>query len=100
MTKKETLRAWLNEQPCKYSSTSNFHLGYGDGWNWVRDTLKPAITKNAMFLTALDFAFAEIERFMKERKNKEKKEGNALYTIGFMDGVEDSTKAIKRRLKN
>lgn len=50
MTKKEILTQWLNEPKVRYGSNSNFTLGYGDGWDWVKETLRPAITKNAMFL--------------------------------------------------
>lgn len=50
MTKKEILKQWLDEPKVRYCGKSNFTLGYGDGWDWVKDTLRPTITKNAMFL--------------------------------------------------
>ena len=49
MTKKEILKQWLDEPKVRYGSNSNFTLGYGDGWDWCKDTLRPTITKNAMF---------------------------------------------------
>lgn len=54
MTKKEILKQWLDEPKVKYCGSSNFTLGYGDGWDWVKDTLRPAISKNAMFLRFLE----------------------------------------------
>lgn len=54
MTKKEILKQWLDEPKVKYCGNSNFTLGYGDGWDWVKDTLRPAISKNAMFLRFLE----------------------------------------------
>lgn len=37
MTKKEILKQWLDEPKVRYGSNSNFTLGYGDGWDWVKD---------------------------------------------------------------
>ena len=39
MTKKEILKQWLEEPKVKYCSNSNFTLGYGDGWDWVKNVL-------------------------------------------------------------
>jgi len=64
MTKKEILKQWLDEPKVKYCGNSNFTLGYGDGWDWVKDTLRPAISKNAMFLRFLEHGFCEIEEFL------------------------------------
>lgn len=50
--------AWLNEPKAVFGSKSNICLGYGDGWDWVKDTLRPTTTKNAMFLRALEIAFS------------------------------------------
>lgn len=54
MTKKEIIKQWLDEPKVRYCNNSNFTLGYGDGWDWVKDVLRPAITKNAMFLRFLE----------------------------------------------
>lgn len=102
MTKKEILKRWLKEPRVKYGSKSNFVLGYGDGWEWVNDTLRPASTKNATFLSALKFVLAEIDKFLKENGGKRKltPEECTLYAAGYKDGVADSVKAIRKRLEN
>lgn len=102
MTKKEILKQWLKEPRAKYESKSSFVLGYGDGWEWVKDTLRPAATKNATFLSALKFAFAETDKFLKENSGKRKltPEECTVYAVGFKDGVADSIKAIRKRLEN
>ncbi len=39
MTKKEIIKQWLDEPKVRYCGKSNFTLGYGDGWDWVKDVL-------------------------------------------------------------
>lgn len=101
MTKKETLIAWLNESKAVFGSKSNICLGYGDGWDWVKDTLRPTTTKNAMFLRALEIAFSEIEGFLKEKSDNKnlKEEDFTLYAVGYKDGVKDALAAIKGRFE-
>lgn len=100
MTKKEILRQWLDEPRVKYGGNSNLTLGYGDGWQWVKDTLRPTITKNAMFLKALGYSFGEIERFLKSKSGKRPSEEDCtLYAIGYRDGVRDAMLAIKNRFE-
>lgn len=100
MTKKDILRQWLDEPRVKYGNTSNFTLGYGDGWEWVKDTLRPAITKNAMFLKALGLAFGEVERFLKSKGGKKPSEEECtLFAVGYRDGVRDAMLAIKNRFE-
>lgn len=65
--KKEIIKQWLDEPKVRYCNNSNFTLGYGDGWDWVKDVLRPAITKNAMFLRFLEYGFREIEEFLKSK---------------------------------
>lgn len=36
MTKKEIIKQWLDEPKVRYCGKSNFTLGYGDGWDWVK----------------------------------------------------------------
>ncbi len=99
MTKKDILRAWLDEPEVRYMSKSNICLGYGDGWRWVKDTLRPTLTKNAMFLRALEQSFNAIEMFLKSKSRKEdlQEEDYTLYAIGYKEGVRDAVKAIKER---
>lgn len=101
MTKKDTLIAWLNEPKAVYGSKSNICLGYGDGWDWVKDTLRPTTTKNAMFLRVLEIALSEIERFLKKKSDKKNlsEEDYTLYAIGYKDGVKDALAAIKGRFE-
>ena len=99
MTKKEILKQWLDEQKVKYCGNSNFTLGYGDGWDWVKDTLRPAITKNAMFLRFLEHDFREIEEFLKSKTGKPSEEDCSLYSVGYKDGVKDAMIAIKNRFE-
>ena len=99
MTKKEILKQWLEEPKVKYCSNSNFTLGYGDGWDWVKDTLRPAITKNAMFLRFLEHGIREIEEFLKSKTGKLSEEDCSLYSVGYKDGVKDAMIAIKNRFE-
>lgn len=99
MTKKEILTQWLNEPKVRYGSNLNFTLGYGDGWDWVKETLRPAITKNAMFLRFLEHGFREIEEFLKSKTGKPSEEDCSLYSVGYKDGVNDAMIAIKNRFK-
>lgn len=99
MTKKEILKKWLEEPKVKYGSNSNFTLGYGDGWDWCKDTLRPAITKNAMFLRFLEHGFREIEEFLKSKSEKPSEEDCSLYSVGYKDGVKDAMIAIKNRFE-
>lgn len=99
MTKKEILTQWLNEPKGRYGSNSNFTLGYGDGWDWVKETLRPAITKNAMFLRFLEHGFREIEEFLKSKTGKPSEEDCSLYSVGYKDGVNDAMIAIKNRFE-
>ena len=82
MTKKEILKQWLEEPKVKYCSNSNFTLGYGDGWNWVKNVLRPAITKNAMFLRFLEHGFREIEEFLKSKTGKPSEEDCLYIPLG------------------
>lgn len=100
MTKKEILKQWLEEPKVKYCSKSNFTLGYGDGWARVKDVLRPAITKNAMFLKFLEHVFREIEEFLKSKTGKPSEEDCLLYSVGYKDGVKDAMIAIKNRFEN
>ena len=99
MTKKEIIKQWLDEPKVKYCGSSNFTLGYGDGWDWVKDTLRPAITKNAMFLRFLEHGFCEIEEFLKSKSEKPSEEDCTLYSVGYKDGVTDAMIAIKNRFE-
>lgn len=99
MTKKEILKQWIDEPKVRYGSNSNFTLGYGDGWDWVKDTLRPAITKNAMFLRFLENCFREIEEFLKSKTGKPSEEDCTLYSVGYKDGVNDAMIAIKNRFE-
>ncbi len=101
MTKKEILRAWLEEPEVKYMSESSICLGYGDGWRWVKDTLRPTLTRNAMFLKALEHSFGEIELFLKSKSQKKdlQEEDYTLFAMGYKDGVRDAVKAIKNRFE-
>lgn len=99
MTKKEILKQWLEEPKVKYCSNSNSTLGYGDGWDWVKDTLRLAITKNAMFLRFLEHGFREIEEFLKSKTGKPSEEDCSLYSVGYKDGVKDAMIAIKNRFE-
>lgn len=99
MTKKEILKKWLEEPKVRYGSNSNFTLGYGDGWDWCKDTLRPAITKNAMFLRFLEHSFREIEEFLKSKTGKPCEENCSLYSVGYKDGVNDAMIAIKNRFE-
>lgn len=99
MTKKEILKQWIDEPKVRYDSNSNFTLGYGDGWDWVKDTLRPAITKNAMFLRSLEHCFREIEEFLKSKTGKPSEEDCTLYSVGYKDGVNDAMIAIKNRFE-
>lgn len=99
MTKKEILKQWLEEPKVKYCSNSNFTLGYCDGWDWCKDTLRPAITKNAMFLRFLEHGFREIEEFLKSKTVKPSEEDCSLYSVGYKDGVKDAMIAIKNRFE-
>lgn len=99
MTKKEILTQWLNEPKVRYGSNSNFTLGYGDGWDWVKETLRPSITKNAMFLRFLEHGFREIEEFLKSKTGKLSEEDCSLYSVGYKDGVNDAMIAIKNRFE-
>lgn len=72
MTKKEILVKWLDEPRVKYGSESNMVLGYGDGWEWVKDTLRPASTKNATFLKALEFSLGEVRAYLKKEEHQGK----------------------------
>lgn len=93
--------AWIAEPRTVFGSKSNFHLGYGDGWEWVKDTLRPTTTKNATFLRFLDVAFREIEVFIKKKSDRKNlmEEDCTLYAVGYKDGVKDALKAIKGRLE-
>lgn len=99
MTKKEILKQWLDEPKVRYCSNSNFTLGYGDEWDWCKDTLRPAITKNAMFLRFLEHVFREIEEFLKSKTGKPSEEDCSLYSVGYKDGVKDAMIAIKNRFE-
>ena len=99
MTKKEILKQWLDEPKVRYGSNSNFTLGYGDGWDWCKDTLRPTITKNAMFLRFLEHGFREIEEFLKPKSEKPSEEDCTLYSVGYKDGVKDAMIAIKNRFE-
>lgn len=99
MTKKEILKQWLDEPKVRYCSNSNFTLGYGDGWDWCKDTLRPAITKNAMFLRFLEHVFREIEEFLKSKTGKPSEEDCSLYSVGYKDGGKDAMIAIKNRFE-
>lgn len=99
MTKKEILKQWLDEPKVKYCGNSNFTLGYGDGWGWCKDTLRLAITKNAMFLRFLEHGFREIEKFLKSKTGKPSEEDCSLYSVGYKDGVKDAMIAIKNRFE-
>lgn len=99
MTKKEILKQWLDEPKVRYCGKSNFTLGYGDGWDWVKDTLRPTITKNAMFLRLLEQVFREIEEFLKPKSEKPSEEDCTLYSVGYKDGVKDAMIAIKNRFE-
>jgi len=99
MTKKEIIKQWLDEPKVRYCNNSNFTLGYGDGWDWVKDVLRPAITKNAMFLRFLEYGFREIEEFLKSKTGKPSEEDCSLYSVGYKDGVNDSMIAIKNRFE-
>ena len=90
MTKKEILKKWLEEPKVRYGSNSNFTLGYGDGLDWVKDTLRPAITKNAMFLRFLEHGFREIEEFLKSKTGKPSEEDCSLYSVGYKDSSSGS----------
>lgn len=102
MTKKEILRVWLDEPEVRYMSESSICLGYGDGRRWVKDTLRPTLTKNSMFLRALEQSFNAIEMFLKSKSRKEdlQEEDYTLFAIGYKDGVRDAVKAIKERFDN
>lgn len=102
MTKKEILREWLEEPEVRYMSESSICVGYGDGWRWVKDTLRPTITKSAMFLRALEYSFGEIDSFLKSKSLKKdlQEEDYTLYAMGYKDGVKDAVKAIKTRFDN
>lgn len=99
MTKKEILKQWLDEPKVKYCGNSNFTLGYGDGWDWVKDVLRSTITKNAMFLRFLEHGFCEIEEFLKSKSEKPSEEDCTLYSVGYKDGVKDAMIAIKNRFE-
>lgn len=99
MTKKEIIKQWLDEPKVRYCGKSNFTLGYGDGWDWVKDVLRPAITKNAMFLRFLEYGFREIEEFLKPKSEKPSEEDCTLYSVGYKDGVNDAMIAIKNRFE-
>lgn len=101
MTKKEILVKWLDEPRVKYGSESNMVLGYGDGWEWVKDTLRPASTKNATFLKALDFSLKEVKSYLKKKSIKENitEEDMTVYGTGYRDGVRDALAAIENRFK-
>lgn len=86
MTKKEILKQWLDEPKVKYCGNSNFTLGYGDGWDWVKDVLRPTITKNAMFLRFLEHGFCEIEEFLKSNSEKPSEEDCTLYSVCWIQG--------------
>lgn len=92
---------WLNEPRVKYGSESNMVLGYGDGWEWVKDTLRPASTKNATFLKALDFSLGEVRSYLKKKSIKENvtDEDRTLYGTGYREGVRDALVAIENRFK-
>lgn len=100
MTKKEILKKWLEEPKVRYCGKSNFTLGYGDGWDLVKDTLRPTITKNAMFLRFLEHGFREIEEFLKSKSGKPSEDDCTLYSVGYKDGVKDAMIAIKNRFEN
>lgn len=100
MTKKEIIKQWLDEPKVRYCNNSNFTLGYGDGWDWVKDVLRQAITKNAMFLRFLEYGFREIEEFLKSKTGKPSEEDCSLYSVGYKDGVNDAMIAIKNRFEN
>lgn len=100
MTKKEIIKQWLDEPKVRYCNNSSFTLGYGDGWDWVKDVLRPAITKNAMFLRFLEYGFREIEEFLKSKTGKPSEEDCSLYFVGYKDGVNDAMIAIKNRFEN
>lgn len=99
MTKKEILKQWLDEPKVKYCGNSNFTLGYGDGWDWVKDVLRSTITKNAMFLRFLEYGFREIEEFLKSKTGKPSEEDCSLYSVGYKAGVNDAMIAIKNRFE-
>lgn len=101
MTKKEILVKWLDEPRVKYGSESNMVLGYGDGWEWVKDTLRPASTKNATFLKALEFSLGEVRVYLKKKSIKENvtEEDLTLYGMGYRDGVGDALASLEKRFK-
>lgn len=100
MTKKEVLKDWLNKPKVRYGTASSFHVGYGDGWDWVKNVLNPSITKNATFQKALDFSFAEIDRWLKAKSEKRKlgAEECTVYFVGYRDGVQDAVDSIRKRI--
>lgn len=101
MTKKEILVKWLDEPRVRYDSESNMVLGYGDGWECVKETLRPASTKNATFLKALDFSLGEVRSYLKRKSVKENitDEDKTVYGTGYRDGVRDALAAIENRFK-
>lgn len=92
---------WLDEPRVKYGSESNMVLGYGDGWEWVKDTLRPASTKNATFLKALEFSLGEVRAYLKKKSIKENitEEDMTVYGTGYREGVGDALAAIENRFK-
>ena len=100
MTKKEILVKWIGEPRVRYCSKSPIVLGYGDGIDWVKDMLRPALTKNATFLNALEFCLREVREFLKSNKEKKKvtKEAFTLYEQGYNDGVSDAMMTLEGRL--
>lgn len=101
MTKKEILVRWLDEPRVRYGSESNMVLGYGDGWEWVKETLNPASTKNATFLKALDFSLGEVRAYLKRKSIKENvtDEDRTLYGMGYREGVRDALASLEKRFK-
>lgn len=100
MTKKEILKQWLEEPKTRHGGSSKVVLGYSDGWQWVKDTLQPTITKNAMFLRTLEHSFREIENFLKSKEEKKPSEEDCtLYAIGHRDGVRDAMSSVKNRFE-
>lgn len=98
MAKKEILRKWLGEPTIEYGSGSSFVLGHHDGWEWVKETLRPVITKNATFLKALDYSFGQIDAFLKQKDGGKALGGHTLYGVGYEYGVKDATRVIRNRL--
>lgn len=101
MTKREILRIWLDEPRTRYSSKSNIVLGYGDGWEHVKDTLRPSLGRNATFLIVLGASIKELNAYLVQKSSKKnwQEEDYTLYAHGYRDGVRDALAAISGRFE-